>query len=77
MKGYNMHLSFLLLGVRVVTPQKTLMQEGSLKYHKGHLLSHSKIITPELIGSFAFICNGKYLINKLNILQVHKNYDNI
>lgn len=39
MKSYNMHLSFLLLGVPVVTLQKPLMQEGSLKYHKGHSLS--------------------------------------
>lgn len=61
-----------------------LMQRGSLKYPKGHSLSAtstlsilSKIITPDLTDSFAFICNVKYLINKLNILQVHENDDNL
>lgn len=49
-----------------------------IHYHS-NLKTHtiSKIITPELIDSFAFICNVKCLINKLNILQVHKNDDNL
>ena len=83
MMSENTHHSFLLLGTRMATPQKSWCNMAALIIPKViHCHSNlntftiSKIITPELTDSFAFICNVKCLINKLNILQVHKKYDN-
>lgn len=65
---------FLLLSVCRAT---ILNIPKVIHYHSNLETYVSKIITLELIDSFACICNVKCLINKLNILLIHKNDDNI